>query len=400
MTNFKLKIRCKEHKKNKLIGMCNNSSCLKDPLFCIECQKKNHSNHLQDLNNFGDLELFLEQLIYNWSIQERITRSANQKSEISEVQLEQKINEFILTNNQIQPMESVDLQLNLENNQLEKLQNQEILIQEKLELHQFQEKDQSKYHEEIVLVQYKCSKCQQCFNDPLEKIENENYCKECLKCHECNGFEPKQSVGSFFFHDDSLKISQNSVLKKEMIAYIKKYFGTRYKKADINDKSIFFQAERYPCLQLQYYSGYVIGYNHPIIKNKLKIDPNRYSLRQEQADKYLIEDLDQFERELYVYYLRCGRKPDDIPENIRMLLLFILFIFKDFNLVLNLANQQTYNYLFIEISRYYYSNAQQILKGKVEKALDFFNDRFHKTDGSIREKNVINQIKKMLPTYK
>ncbi|CAD8183379.1 unnamed protein product [Paramecium octaurelia] len=408
MSNLILKLRCKEHKKNKIIGKCDNSSCSKDPLFCIDCLAcDHHQNHLEDTTNFGDLELILKELILQWSIKNRITNSLNSKSEISEVQLDEEINQQNVISNPIQCIESNDLQLKLQKDQLLELQNQEKIIQEKRECgqcHQFQELSQYVNGEKGGVcnncLDQKCSTCQQYFNDPLEKIENENYCKECLKCHECNRFKPKKLVGSFFFHEDSLKISQNSALKKEMIAYIQKYFATRQQKADNNEKTIFFQAQPYPCLDLQDYSGYIIGYNHPIIKNKIEIDVKAITITQEQADKYLIEDLDQFERELYQFYLRKGRKSDDIPENIRMLQLFILFIFKDFNLVLNLVNQSTYNHHFTEISKYQYLKTQQILKGRVEKALDFFNDRFHKTDGSIRDKTLINQIRKVLPTYK
>ncbi|CAD8183482.1 unnamed protein product [Paramecium octaurelia] len=247
----------------------------------------------------------------------------------------------------------------------------------------------------------KCSKCQSFIDYPLQQIQNESYCKGCIKCHECNKFEPRKSVGSFLFHEDCLKVSQNSVLKKEMIAYIKKYFGTKQKKGDNNDQKIYFYSDPYPCLNIKDYSGYIIGYNHPLIKSQVKINQNTFRIPQEKADKYLIEDLDQFERELYNFYLRQNKKPDDVPENIRMLMLFVLFIFKDFNLVLNLANQQTFNHLFVEASQIQYKKqGTDILKGKVEKALDFFNDRFHRKDGSIREKDLKNQFKKMLPTQK
>ncbi|CAK86760.1 unnamed protein product (macronuclear) [Paramecium tetraurelia] len=345
-------------------------------------------------------------ILNSYYIQDRIKGGANSNYEISEIQLEQEINQLILKSNPIQCRESSDLQPNLEKDQLQEIQNQETLIQEKIECgqcHQIQELSQFANDEKNGVsdnfLDQKCSKCQSFFDCPLQQIEKENYCKECIKCHECNRQEPRRSVGSFFYHEDCLKISKNSALKKEMIAYIKKYFGTKIKKGDNNDKQIYFQSEAYSSLNLKDYIGYIIGYNHPIIKSKLQIDPKQYKISQEQADNYLIEDLDQYERELYEFYLRNGRKPEDIPENVRMLLLFVLFIFKDFSSVLNLVRQKIYNHLYIEINKYQYSKDMVFLKVKVEKALDFFNDRFHRGDGSIRE-NVVNQFKKFLPTFK
>ncbi|CAD8071882.1 unnamed protein product [Paramecium primaurelia] len=232
----------------------------------------------------------------------------------------------------------------------------------------------------------KCSKCQQFFNYSLQNIENEIYCKECIKCHEY-----------------CLKISQDSILKKEMIAYIKKYFGTKLKKGDKNNSIITFQSDPYPFLKIKDYLGYIIGYNHPLIKSNLSIDPKTFKLTQELADKYLNEDLDQFEKQLYEFYLRQNKKPQDIPENMRMLLLFVLFIFKDFNItILNLANQQSYNHLYVEITKIQYPKQEgiEILRGRVEKALDFFNDRFHREDGSVRQDGLMNYLKKKLPTKK
>ncbi|CAK86743.1 unnamed protein product (macronuclear) [Paramecium tetraurelia] len=380
MSNLILKLRCKEHKKNKIIGKCDNNTCSKDPLFCIDCLAQDyHQNHLEDTTNFGDLEFILKEILLQWSIKNRITKSVNSKSEISEVQLDEETNQLILINNQIQYIESNDLQLNQENDQLQEIQNQETLIQEKIECgqcHQIQEISQYVNDEKNGIsnncLDQKCSKCQSSFNYPLKKIENKNYCTECIKCHECNRQEPRRSVGSFFYHEDGfLQISKNSELKKVMIAYIKKYFGTKIKKGD-NNTQIYFLSESYPCLALEDYSGYIIGYNHPIIKSKLQIDPKTYIITEEQANIYLIEDLDQYERELYEFYLRQGRKPEDIPENVRMLLLFVLFIFKDFSSVLNLVQQKTYRHLYNDITKYQYpkQNSVSFLKGKVEKALD------------------------------
>ncbi|CAD8099758.1 unnamed protein product [Paramecium sonneborni] len=248
----------------------------------------------------------------------------------------------------------------------------------------------------------KCSKCQKFYNNTLQQIENQIYCKECIKCHQCNKLGPRSMSGSFFLHDNCIEISKNSSLRKELIAFIKLKFATKTKQADNNNKTIYFYCDPYPFLNLPNYLGYIIGYNHPLFKDKTQIDPKKHKITQGQADKYLETDLDQFEIQLYEFYQRNNRKIEDISENIRMLMLAVLFIFKDFETVQNLAFLQTFNHLYKEIEKFQYPKTKgpNILKTHIEKVLDFFKDRFHRKDGTVRQQNFINDIKKILPTKK
>ncbi|CAD8071878.1 unnamed protein product [Paramecium primaurelia] len=417
MNNFILKLSCKVHQENKIIGICQNSSCLKGALYCIDCLTLDHSDHIQQTTNVSDLENRLEEFILSMLINSRIRGSLNSNFQIQELfkdikiqtqQLDHQFCESISLNNPNNNIEQNELIVHQEKDKC--FSNEEIVdLQQKIECVKCKNSlEQSEIKNDVEsnicksCLGQKCSKCQQFFNYSLQNIENEIYCKECIKCHECNKQKPRQMSGSFFYHEDCLKISQDSILKKEMIAYIKKSFGTKLKKADKDNSITYFQSEPYPCLNIKDYSGYVIGYIHPLIKSNITIDPKIYKITQEMADKYLNEDLDQFEKQLYEFYLRQNKKPQEIPENMGMLLLFVLFIFKDFNTILNLALQQSYNHLYVEITKIKYTRQEGMntIRGRVEKALDFFNDRFHREDGSVRQKDLKTQMKKFLPSFK
>ncbi|CAD8099766.1 unnamed protein product [Paramecium sonneborni] len=207
--------------------------------------------------------------------------------------------------------------------------------------------------------------------------------------------------GSFFLHDNCIEISKNSSLRKELIAFIKLKFATQTKQADNNNKTMYFYCDLHPFLNLPNYLGYIIGYNHPLLKDQIQIDPKKHKITQDQADKYLETDLDQFEIQLYDFYQRNNRKIEDIPENIRMLMLSVLFIFKDFKTVKNLAFLQTFNHLYKEIAKFQYPKKKgfNILKTHIENVKDFFKDRFHRKDGTVRQQNFINDFKEV-PSHK
>ncbi|CAD8099764.1 unnamed protein product [Paramecium sonneborni] len=208
--------------------------------------------------------------------------------------------------------------------------------------------------------------------------------------------------GSFFLHDNCIEISKNSSLRKELIAFIKLKFATKTKQADNNNKIMYFYCDPYPFLNLPDYLGYIIGYNHPLLKDQIQIGPKKHKITQDQADKYLETDLDQFEIQLYEYYQRNKRKIEDIPENIRMLMLSVLFIFKDFQTVQELAFLQTFDHLYYQIDKFQYPKTKgpNILKIQIEKVLDFFKDRFHRRDGTVRQQYFINDFRKILPIKK
>ncbi|CAD8099796.1 unnamed protein product [Paramecium sonneborni] len=294
---------------------------------------------------------------------------------IKQIQCQQdQLTQLIITNNQIsQNIEQFQnqcsiqeqFQQQIENYQISQ-QNIESQIQKSLDTSLLQQKQQ-------------CQNCKQELEQCEIQVDEEN-----IICYNC------------------IEISKNSSLRKELIAFIKLKFATKTKQADNNNKTIYFICDLHPQLNLPDYLGYIIGYNHPLFKDKIQIDPKTYRITQGQADKYLETDLDQFEIQLYEFYQRNNRKIEDIPENIRMLMLSVLFIFKDFATVKNLAFLQTFNHLYMEIEKFLFPKTKgtNILKTQIYKVLDFFKDRFHRRDGTVRQQYFINDLRKILPIKK
>ncbi|CAD8080245.1 unnamed protein product [Paramecium primaurelia] len=230
----------------------------------------------------------------------------------------------------------------------------------------------------------KCSKCYKISNENLFKIQNEICCKECFKCYLCNKQNPNKIYDQKYYHQNCFEQAKKQFeLKKQMISYIKKTFGTKQKQADNNEKQSYFQIEQYPFINIRDYTGYIIGYNHPIIKSQAQINLKQYKLPFKKAEELLIKDLEEFENQLNQFYKVQNYTRDN---NFKMLMLFILFIFKNFDQVLNLANKSNYKDLFVEIPKLQIKNTKgvHVLRGKIEKALDFFKLHFDQNGNAIQ----------------